>query len=114
MMLIDMQAMASLLLRTLAPARLLNCPAASRSYFSWLPARLQTASPLQAHTASHLGPENLLCFLTKHPLPILQPVASFKSKVALKKRCKDCYFVRRRGRLYVYCKTHPRHKQRKL
>ncbi|KAL7830216.1 hypothetical protein SRHO_G00313430 [Serrasalmus rhombeus] len=41
-----------------------------------------------------------------------QPSASMKTKTALKKRCKDCFFVRRRGRLFVYCKTHPRHKQR--
>lgn len=29
----------------------------------------------------------------------------------LKRRCKDCYFVMRHERLYVFCKTHPRHKQ---
>lgn len=28
-----------------------------------------------------------------------------------KKRCKDCYFVVRNERLFVMCKTHPRHKQ---
>uniref|UniRef100_A0A3B1ID77 Ribosomal protein n=1 Tax=Astyanax mexicanus TaxID=7994 RepID=A0A3B1ID77_ASTMX len=42
----------------------------------------------------------------------VQPSAGMKTKTALKKRCKDCFFVRRRGRLFVYCKTHPRHKQR--
>ncbi|NXN96379.1 RM36 protein, partial [Rhinopomastus cyanomelas] len=41
-------------------------------------------------------------------------VAGLKSKTLLRKRCKDCFFVRRRGRLYIYCKTNPRHKQRKL
>ncbi|XP_053916191.1 39S ribosomal protein L36, mitochondrial [Cuculus canorus] len=41
-------------------------------------------------------------------------VAGLKTKVSLKRRCKDCFIVRRRGRLYVYCKTNPRHKQRKL
>lgn len=47
-----------------------------------------------------------------------------KVKSSLKKRCKDCYFVRRNkkvtknGKLivkpvyYVYCKTNPKHKQR--
>ncbi|CAL9691267.1 unnamed protein product [Knipowitschia caucasica] len=45
-------------------------------------------------------------------LPCLQPCAGMKTKSALKRRCKDCFFVRRRGRLFVYCKTHPRHKQR--
>lgn len=42
----------------------------------------------------------------------LQPSMGMKTKTALKKRCKDCFFVRRRGRLYVFCKSHPRHKQR--
>ncbi|NWH73833.1 RM36 protein, partial [Piaya cayana] len=52
------------------------------------------------------------------PLPTgllsLPLVAGLKTKVSLKRRCKDCFIVRRRGRLYVYCKTNPRHKQRKL
>lgn len=42
----------------------------------------------------------------------LQPSMGMKTKTALKKRCKDCFFVRRRGRLFVFCKSHPRHKQR--
>ncbi|KAF7686327.1 39S ribosomal protein L36, mitochondrial [Silurus meridionalis] len=42
----------------------------------------------------------------------LQPSMGMKTKTALKKRCKDCFFVRRRGRLCVFCKSHPRHKQR--
>ncbi|XP_072530558.1 large ribosomal subunit protein bL36m [Salminus brasiliensis] len=41
-----------------------------------------------------------------------QPSVGMKTRTALKKRCKDCFFVRRRGRLFVFCKTHPRHKQR--
>ncbi|KAK5621696.1 hypothetical protein CRENBAI_020121 [Crenichthys baileyi] len=45
-------------------------------------------------------------------LPRIQPAVGMKTKSALKKRCKDCFFVRRRGRLFVFCKTNPRHKQR--
>ncbi|KAM4550712.1 large ribosomal subunit protein bL36m [Fundulus diaphanus] len=45
-------------------------------------------------------------------LPCIQPSVGMKTKSALKKRCKDCFFVRRRGRLFVFCKTNPRHKQR--
>ena len=37
---------------------------------------------------------------------------TFKTKVSVKKRCADCYFVRRKGVLKVYCKKFPRHKQR--
>ncbi|XP_034016666.1 39S ribosomal protein L36, mitochondrial [Thalassophryne amazonica] len=48
-----------------------------------------------------------------HHLFSIQPSVGMKTKSVLKKRCKDCYVVRRKGRLYVYCKTHPRHKQRK-
>uniref|UniRef100_A0A3Q1FYQ6 Ribosomal protein n=1 Tax=Acanthochromis polyacanthus TaxID=80966 RepID=A0A3Q1FYQ6_9TELE len=40
------------------------------------------------------------------------PSAGMKTKSALKRRCKDCFFVRRRGHLFVFCKTNPRHKQR--
>ncbi|KAL8194226.1 UNVERIFIED_CONTAM: hypothetical protein K2H54_005889, partial [Gekko kuhli] len=109
-------AMASLLLRNVirSSARFLNRSVASRSFFSWLPGQLQNVSPLQAHSAPKLRTMDLLPFLTKGPLPSLQPVAGMKCKVIIKKRCKDCFIVRRRGRLYVYCKTHPRHKQRKL
>lgn len=41
----------------------------------------------------------------------LMPTCGFKVHGKLKRRCKDCYFVRRHERLYVICKTHPRHKQ---
>lgn len=45
-------------------------------------------------------------------LMCVQPSAGMKTKTALKRRCKDCFFVRRRGRLFVFCKSQPRHKQR--
>ncbi len=35
-----------------------------------------------------------------------------KVRASVKKRCKDCYVVRRKGRVYVYCKKNPKHKQR--
>uniref|UniRef100_A0A7C5YRM9 Large ribosomal subunit protein bL36 n=1 Tax=candidate division CPR3 bacterium TaxID=2268181 RepID=A0A7C5YRM9_UNCC3 len=35
-----------------------------------------------------------------------------KNVVSLKKRCDYCYFVKREGRLYIYCKKNPKHKQR--
>uniref|UniRef100_A0A8D2B154 Ribosomal protein n=1 Tax=Sciurus vulgaris TaxID=55149 RepID=A0A8D2B154_SCIVU len=56
------------------------------------------------------GPRLLLA--GARPLP--QPAAGFKTKAVLKKRCKDCYLVKRRGRWCVYCKTNPRHKQRQM
>ncbi|XP_059497512.1 large ribosomal subunit protein bL36m [Stegostoma tigrinum] len=51
-------------------------------------------------------------FLQQYQLQTVQGMAGMKTKTSVKKRCKDCFFVRRRGRLYVYCKSHPRHKQR--
>ncbi|OCT76143.1 hypothetical protein XELAEV_18031331mg [Xenopus laevis] len=51
-------------------------------------------------------------FLADSHLPLVQQTSGMKTKTALKKRCKDCYFVRRRGRLFVYCKTNGKHKQR--
>ncbi|XP_021091169.1 39S ribosomal protein L36, mitochondrial [Mesocricetus auratus] len=48
------------------------------------------------------------------PLPPLQPSQGFKTKGVLKKRCRDCYMVKRRGRWFVLCKTNPRHKQRQM
>lgn len=33
-------------------------------------------------------------------------------RTSLKRMCRACMFVRRRGRLFVVCKENPRHKQR--
>lgn len=35
-----------------------------------------------------------------------------KVQPSVKKRCKDCQIVRRKGRVYVICKKNPKHKQR--
>ncbi len=40
-----------------------------------------------------------------------------KVKASIKKRCKDCYVVKRKSRegkakIYIYCKKNPNHKQR--
>jgi len=35
----------------------------------------------------------------------------YKCKRVLKRRCPQCYFVRRGERLFVECKEKPRHKQ---
>nr|XP_045597294.1 39S ribosomal protein L36, mitochondrial-like [Procambarus clarkii] len=43
--------------------------------------------------------------------PTLVPVCGMKQKGRLRRRCKDCFFVVRQGRLYVMCHTKPRHKQ---
>ncbi|KAK2506493.1 hypothetical protein MC885_008340 [Smutsia gigantea] len=48
------------------------------------------------------------------PQPCPQPALGFKTKGVLRKRCRDCYRVKRRGRWFIYCATNPRHKQRQL
>lgn len=40
------------------------------------------------------------------------PIRTFKVRTSVKKFCKDCYMVRRKGRVYVYCKSNGKHKQR--
>ncbi|ODV71110.1 mitochondrial 54S ribosomal protein bL36m CYBJADRAFT_169659 [Cyberlindnera jadinii NRRL Y-1542] len=45
---------------------------------------------------------------------IIQPTLArgFKVRTSVKKLCNDCYVVRRKGKVYVYCKTNKKHKQR--
>lgn len=45
-------------------------------------------------------------------MPNLPQVRTMKVGAAVKKYCPHCYVVRRKGRVYVYCKSNPRHKQR--
>ncbi len=35
-----------------------------------------------------------------------------KVRSSVKKMCPDCKIVKRKGVLYVICKSHPKHKQR--
>lgn len=35
-----------------------------------------------------------------------------KVRASVKKRCRDCKVIRRKGRVVVICKSNPRHKQR--
>ncbi|KAJ7338377.1 hypothetical protein JRQ81_011654, partial [Phrynocephalus forsythii] len=94
--------------------RFLNCRSASCSFSSCLLGRPTPLNPLQALPANKPHSVDVKPFLLPWMLLNLQPVAGMKGKLIPRKRCKDCFFVRRRGNLYVYCKTHPRHKQRKL
>ncbi|XP_074841573.1 large ribosomal subunit protein bL36m [Carettochelys insculpta] len=102
--------MAALLARTLlaaaaAPLLHLRRGAAPRLPFSLGFGHFLATAPLKRSPA---GP----ALLAPSQLPVVQTVMGIKSRGVIKRRCKDCFVVRRRGRLYVYCKTHPRHKQR--
>jgi large subunit ribosomal protein L36 len=39
-------------------------------------------------------------------------LAKMKVRSSVKKICRDCKIVRRKGRIYVICKKNPKHKQR--
>lgn len=43
---------------------------------------------------------------------LYSPIRQFKVRTSVKKFCKDCYVVKRKGRVYVYCKSNGKHKQR--
>ncbi|KAJ8921135.1 hypothetical protein NQ315_013606 [Exocentrus adspersus] len=59
-------------------------------------------------TLTHSIPQHNFLIPSSHSLI---PSCGFKVKGRVRRRCKDCYMVRREERLYVICKTHPRHKQ---
>lgn len=44
----------------------------------------------------------------------LIPSCGFKVKGRVKRRCKSCFLVMRDGRMFNFCKDHPRHKQMAL
>lgn len=85
----------------------LSAAASSRLFAS--PTGGSTSQPASSGSSAQCGAtllgrcQQLVCF---------QPSAGMKTKTALKRRCKDCFIVRRRGHLFVFCKTNPRHKQR--
>ncbi|XP_075272781.1 large ribosomal subunit protein bL36m [Opisthocomus hoazin] len=72
------------------------------------------ASPVSRAPPPRCGAAAPRALLAVPPPALPPPLAGLKTKTSLKRRCKDCFIVRRRGRLYVCCKTNPRHKQRKL
>lgn len=42
----------------------------------------------------------------------IMPFRCFKVRTSVKKMCSDCFIVKRKGRVYVYCKSNAKHKQR--
>ncbi|EDO19426.1 hypothetical protein Kpol_1002p73 [Vanderwaltozyma polyspora DSM 70294] len=78
------------------------CSSLSRSQLAGASSILQRAS-LFPMARSLLNSSNLIT-------PAF--TRGFKVKTAVKKFCSDCYIVRRKGRVYVYCKSNKKHKQR--
>ncbi|XP_034862492.1 LOW QUALITY PROTEIN: 39S ribosomal protein L36, mitochondrial [Mirounga leonina] len=52
--------------------------------------------------------------LPSHLLLSLQFILEFKTKGVIKEHCRDCYWVKRCGHWFIYCKTNPKHKQRQM
>lgn len=78
--------------------------AQARSVFLQKPTHMHTLTrtPQAVNTVSSLlQPVNINIFQT----------CGFKVVVKLRRRCKDCFMIKRFNRLHVLCKTHPRHKQ---
>ncbi|KAF6357257.1 mitochondrial ribosomal protein L36 [Rhinolophus ferrumequinum] len=70
--------------------------------------------PLPAGVPAGAKPSEATSLLSFRLLPGLQPAVGFKTKGVIRKRCRDCYLVKRRGRWFIYCKTNPKHKQRQM
>uniref|UniRef100_A0A8D0GJ59 Ribosomal protein n=1 Tax=Sphenodon punctatus TaxID=8508 RepID=A0A8D0GJ59_SPHPU len=104
--------MTCLLMRSVlaAAAKSLHC---SASFSSLVLRPLYPAVPGRA-VALRQPSLVLQPLLANNHLLYLQPAFGMKTKGVIKRRCKDCYIVCRSGNLYVYCKTNPKHKQRKL
>ncbi|KAM5260361.1 large ribosomal subunit protein bL36m isoform 1-T3 [Hipposideros larvatus] len=99
--------MAAAFLRRMACAlhpllQLSRCSAAPRALSALLPGPLAAAAPAGAS------------LLARRLLPGPQPAVGFKTKGVLRRRCRDCYRVKRRGRWFIYCRANPRHKQRQM
>ncbi|XP_010586571.1 large ribosomal subunit protein bL36m [Loxodonta africana] len=87
-----------------------GCTVKSRGLSTFLLGSLCSALPVGT---SLLKPSLVIeSLLSNHLMPRLQPALGLKTKVAIRRRCKDCYQVKRRGRWFIYCKTNPKHKQR--
>lgn len=49
--------------------------------------------------------------LLQTPQIMNEQIREYKAKMRLRKRCKQCYFLWRNGRVYVECPQYPSHKQ---
>eukprot|EP00053_Salpingoeca_punica_P010947 m.97789 g.97789 ORF g.97789 m.97789 type:complete len:111 (-) comp15543_c0_seq2:1474-1806(-) len=79
-------------------------------------AKASAPSMLSVARVARTSPTSASAVATSHALvqpavATAAPVRTMQVKSSVKKRCPECQFVKRRGRLYVICKN-PRHKQR--
>ena len=92
-----------------------SCPSepfATRSLLSALPSPSPLTRSPRVLISATLYRSSLLFSSSPPACRCLLVVGAMKVKSSVKKICNDCYLVRRKRRLYVMCRTHPRHKQR--
>lgn len=89
-----------------------TCQRANLGFFSNAIRQFSMLSPAIRYDRFCIQP-NITCQQSLlQPMNILATAQRGLKQVGRpKRRCKDCYFVMRQERLYVMCKTHPRHKQ---
>ena len=71
----------------------------------------QVVGPTVGRALFNATPKLTVSAVNNSPL-LLNSIRGFKVRTSVKKFCKDCYMVRRKGRVYVYCKSNGKHKQR--
>ncbi|KAK7463999.1 hypothetical protein BaRGS_00037997 [Batillaria attramentaria] len=71
--------------------------------------------PCAQSTVSLFSPtSSILSQVNKFTPVAFTQTRSYHVRLAVKRRCSGCYFVRRKGRLFVECKLKPRHKQMQM
>lgn len=70
--------------------------------------------PLQTRLCTNKNISNTANMLTVATPIQMNFTRGYKARVSLELRCDNCFFVKRKGRWYVECKTKPRHKQMQI
>lgn len=76
---------------------------------SFLVARSILSSPLRMVGLLWRNP---LVSRANNTTNLIQAERNYKVRTSVKKMCASCYVARRKGRVYVLCKSNPKHKQR--
>ncbi|CAN3355092.1 large ribosomal subunit protein bL36m [Diutina catenulata] len=69
-------------------------------------------SRITANVARSISNTPMLSVAQMPVANMLFAARGFKVRTSVKKFCNSCYLVRRRGKVYVYCKANGKHKQR--
>lgn len=78
-----------------------------RSYYKLIMSNV--LNPIRVDAQSLIRPQFMIPCSN---VPNIEQIRTFKEKSVLKLRCKSCYFKCEDDIWYVYCREHPKHKQR--